>query len=292
MSLENEELRNPQQIVDAFAKHFQSTYIQLSTDCFSTGNVSRLPVTTVEVQHVRNAMKRQINIASSEDAVIRILQYQIQEHHTLYNAIMDSSETENHRLKPRSMSVNETFLDTVLAEKCELRLSPIKYFFPGRFFTAGMTVLSTQSEKEIASNQPDGLLLNLTSFGPPTVQDKRLQAQHDIALRAVVDAPSYVPNGVLYDELRQVPVVIQMRERARKFFEKNERHGNQLIKDALDYDPRTVPQTENDWIAIAKGFEKRWNFPHCLGSLNRRDIDIIPPANSGSFFSITNIDTV
>ncbi|CAH1973131.1 unnamed protein product [Acanthoscelides obtectus] len=48
--------------------------------------------------------------------------------------------------------------------------------------------------------------------------------------------------------------------------------------------PERVPQTENDWIAIAKGFEKRWNFPHCLGSLDGKHIDIIPPANSGSFF--------
>ncbi|CAH1967412.1 unnamed protein product [Acanthoscelides obtectus] len=66
---------------------------------------------------------------------------------------------------------------------------------------------------------------------------KRLQAQQ---LREAVDAPWYVPNRVLYDELRQVPVVIQMRERVRKFFEKNERHRNVLIKDALDYDPRTI----------------------------------------------------
>ncbi|CAH2020107.1 unnamed protein product [Acanthoscelides obtectus] len=66
---------------------------------------------------------------------------------------------------------------------------------------------------------------------------KRLQAQQNMALREAVDAPWYVPNRVLYDELRQVPVVIQMKERARKFFEKNERHRNVLIRDALDYDP-------------------------------------------------------
>ncbi|CAH1983743.1 unnamed protein product [Acanthoscelides obtectus] len=71
---------------------------------------------------------------------------------------------------------------------------------------------------------------------------KRLQAQQNMALREAVDAPWYVPNRVLYDELRQVPVVIQMKERARKFFEKNERHRNVLIRDALDYDPRTIRQ--------------------------------------------------
>ncbi|CAH1973428.1 unnamed protein product [Acanthoscelides obtectus] len=71
---------------------------------------------------------------------------------------------------------------------------------------------------------------------------KRLQAQQNIALREAVDAPWYVPNKVLYDELRQVPVVIQMKERARKFFENNEGHRNVLIKDALDYDPRTIRQ--------------------------------------------------
>ncbi|CAH1979376.1 unnamed protein product [Acanthoscelides obtectus] len=66
---------------------------------------------------------------------------------------------------------------------------------------------------------------------------KRLQAQQNIALREAVDAPWYVPNR--YDELRQVPVVIQMREMAQKLFEKNQRHRNVLIKDALDYEPRT-----------------------------------------------------
>ncbi|CAH2018365.1 unnamed protein product [Acanthoscelides obtectus] len=62
---------------------------------------------------------------------------------------------------------------------------------------------------------------------------KRLQAQQTMALREAVDAPWYVPNRVLYDELRQVPVVIQMRERARKSLKRNV-----LIEAALDYDPK------------------------------------------------------
>ncbi|CAH2016701.1 unnamed protein product [Acanthoscelides obtectus] len=49
---------------------------------------------------------------------------------------------------------------------------------------------------------------------------KRLQAQQNMALREAVDARGMYLT-VLYDELRQVPVVIQMRERARKFLKRN-----------------------------------------------------------------------
>ncbi|CAH2018860.1 unnamed protein product [Acanthoscelides obtectus] len=69
---------------------------------------------------------------------------------------------------------------------------------------------------------------------------KKLQAQHNIALREAVNAPWYVPNRVLYEDLRQVPVLEVMKTRARKFFNNAEEHENQLIKAALDYDPRFI----------------------------------------------------
>ena len=45
-----------------------------------------------------------------------------------------------------------------------------------------------------------------------------------------------------------------------------------------------MPQSERDWIAIAREFERKWNFPHCLGCLDGKHVEIIPPAESGSFF--------
>lgn len=44
------------------------------------------------------------------------------------------------------------------------------------------------------------------------------------------------------------------------------------------------PQNENEWKLIAKQFEEIWNFPNCLGSVDGKHIQIIPPANSGSYY--------
>lgn len=35
---------------------------------------------------------------------------------------------------------------------------------------------------------------------------------------------------------------------------------------------------------ISKEFEERWNFPHCIGAMDGKHIDIIPPRDSGSYF--------
>lgn len=44
------------------------------------------------------------------------------------------------------------------------------------------------------------------------------------------------------------------------------------------------PDSAEKWKVIAKTFEDRWNFPHCLGAMDGKHIDIVPPANSGSFY--------
>ncbi|RVE45484.1 hypothetical protein evm_009823 [Chilo suppressalis] len=44
------------------------------------------------------------------------------------------------------------------------------------------------------------------------------------------------------------------------------------------------PKTEEDWKDIAKAFEDRWNFPHCIGSIDGKHINIIPPRESGSCY--------
>lgn len=45
-----------------------------------------------------------------------------------------------------------------------------------------------------------------------------------------------------------------------------------------------IPTSEEEWKEIAKMYEERWNFPHCLGAIDERHIAIVPPANSGSYF--------
>ncbi|CAK1604073.1 unnamed protein product [Parnassius mnemosyne] len=42
------------------------------------------------------------------------------------------------------------------------------------------------------------------------------------------------------------------------------------------------PETEEEWLDIAKTFEERWQFPHCLGAIDGKHVKIVPPANSGS----------
>lgn len=58
----------------------------------------------------------------------------------------------------------------------------------------------------------------------------------------------------------------------------------QVTYEVLKKDYLKFPQTENDWKNIANDFEKRWNFPHCLGALDGKHVEIVPPAGSGSYF--------
>ena len=45
-----------------------------------------------------------------------------------------------------------------------------------------------------------------------------------------------------------------------------------------------VPATESDWQHIADGFFTKWNFPHCIGALDGKHIQIEAPKNSGSVY--------
>ena len=46
----------------------------------------------------------------------------------------------------------------------------------------------------------------------------------------------------------------------------------------------TPPKTKEDWGKTAEGFEKKWNFPHCVGSIDGKHVIIQAPSNSGSLF--------
>ncbi|XP_065117492.1 uncharacterized protein [Paramisgurnus dabryanus] len=54
----------------------------------------------------------------------------------------------------------------------------------------------------------------------------------------------------------------------------------QVMKD----DFLKTPSTEGEWRTIAMDFERKWQFPHCLGALDGKHIYIQPPRKSGSLY--------
>ncbi|XP_067123235.1 uncharacterized protein [Centruroides vittatus] len=55
-----------------------------------------------------------------------------------------------------------------------------------------------------------------------------------------------------------------------------------VIWNNLKNDYMKMPDNENEWKAIAKGFESRWQLPHCCGSIDGKHILVQCPKNSGS----------
>nr|XP_055028980.1 uncharacterized protein LOC129418084 [Misgurnus anguillicaudatus] len=55
-----------------------------------------------------------------------------------------------------------------------------------------------------------------------------------------------------------------------------------VLHHVLKDDYLKTPRTEEDWRQIAKGFQEKWQFPQCLGSLDGKHICFQPPAHSGS----------
>ena len=45
-----------------------------------------------------------------------------------------------------------------------------------------------------------------------------------------------------------------------------------------------TPESEQDWLDVAEGFERKWNFPNCLGSLDGKHVRLRNPANAGSTY--------
>ncbi|XP_068213359.1 uncharacterized protein [Palaemon carinicauda] len=60
-------------------------------------------------------------------------------------------------------------------------------------------------------------------------------------------------------------------------------HVCQAIIEALQNNIK-VPTTEDNWLAIAKGFEELWNYPHLLGAMDGKHIVLQAPFNSGTEF--------
>lgn len=45
-----------------------------------------------------------------------------------------------------------------------------------------------------------------------------------------------------------------------------------------------MPNTEEEWKTIEAGFNTKWNFPTCYGSIDGKHVEIRAPSNSGSEF--------
>lgn len=44
------------------------------------------------------------------------------------------------------------------------------------------------------------------------------------------------------------------------------------------------PSSESDWLEIARGFQVKWNFPHCLGGMDGKHVKIRAPTAAGSHY--------
>ena len=64
----------------------------------------------------------------------------------------------------------------------------------------------------------------------------------------------------------------------------------EALYEALHEEVIPTPSTA-DWIKIAKGYERCWQFPNCVGSIDGKHIVLQAPPNSGSMFLVQHCST-
>lgn len=45
-----------------------------------------------------------------------------------------------------------------------------------------------------------------------------------------------------------------------------------------------MPSTDEEWISVAHDFKSLWQFDNCVGAIDGKHIQIVKPANSGSYY--------
>ena len=45
-----------------------------------------------------------------------------------------------------------------------------------------------------------------------------------------------------------------------------------------------IPKTEDEWLQVAEAFERTWQFPHCIGAIDGKHVEIKKPIGSGSYY--------
>lgn len=65
-------------------------------------------------------------------------------------------------------------------------------------------------------------------------------------------------------------------------------YRKQLIKEEVSsidkYFVFQLPCCESQWKAISDGFNRRWNYPHCIGAVDGKHIKILRPENAVAEF--------
>ncbi|KAG5862374.1 hypothetical protein JTB14_008837 [Gonioctena quinquepunctata] len=61
---------------------------------------------------------------------------------------------------------------------------------------------------------------------------------------------------------------------------------NYLRMDAATFSEllEMIPASEREWKDVAQQFERRWNFPNCIGAIDGKHINIRKPPGSGSYY--------
>ncbi|KAJ4425613.1 hypothetical protein ANN_27809 [Periplaneta americana] len=63
------------------------------------------------------------------------------------------------------------------------------------------------------------------------------------------------------------------------------------IYDVIKEEHLKTPNTEAEWTEVADEFEKKWNFPNCIGAIDGKYVNVKAPEIVEVCTSITNIHT-